>query len=53
MHSNYLDLYRRQVEHIRKAVRRANGRVARWYTPDEVRACIAKLEAALVECDAA
>ncbi|MFZ0592365.1 MAG: ribbon-helix-helix domain-containing protein [Bryobacteraceae bacterium] len=43
---NYLDLYHWQVEHISKAVRRADSRDARWYTSDDVRARVAKLEAA-------
>lgn len=43
---NYLDLYQWQVEHIGVALRKANTRDARWYTSDEVRGRIAKLEAA-------
>lgn len=43
---HYLDLHRWQIEHISKAVARADGPDARWYSSDQVRSRIAKLEAA-------
>jgi predicted transcriptional regulator len=38
---NYLDLYGWQVEHMRKAVKRADRRNALWHTSDKVRASFA------------